>query len=557
MVDGYAQKLLNSGYEEHQVRRILVMGIKGFENKRLRHAKLGWRLRRTAEESGDMRARRKLLAKTNWYKKRRKENLYDNNGGSKRKAGKEQQRHMENKTVLFVEQTVNGELGKRLREMMTRISPILGFGVKIVERNGAPLKNKFPQASLWEGAHCGRNNCITCNQGAEFITPCSRRSLVYENTCAQCNKGAGAKEEIRSESMDEKVPSLYIGETSRTIQERGVEHWGAYRGNDKVKEGSHIYKHQELQHEGGEPHFIPRAISFHRSALSRQTAEAVRIRRRGGMGALLNSKSEFNRCYIPRLTVVQEDIALEMEKEEEQTAAKVGEELRSRDNVWERRKIAARPSQRVERGSTKRHHTTIVTREQRPSKRRKYALLTNWGEPLVDKRMSVEEETTTGGSLVQPSQDRGGEERDDDEGGGGELTVTPPSMEPGTLNDNPDRPTDDICASVDNVRGNNLNCVDNNCVIEDNKCVTHGCIVKTMKVTSKKWGWKNRSKCYGWITNKKQKVICPLKNKGLVDHDISPVYTHVQRGLGGISDSGDLGLVETQMGANLEEKVSG
>ena len=199
------------------------------------------------------------------------------------------------------------------------------------------------------------------------------------------------------------------------------------------------------------------------------------------MGALLNSKSEFNRCYIPRLTVVQEDIALEMEKEEEQTAAKVGEELRSRDNVWERRKIAARPSQRVERGSTKRHHTRIVTREQRPSKRRKYALLTNWGEPLVDKRMSVEEETTTGGSLVQPSQDRGGEERDDDEGGGGELTVTPPSMEPGTLNDNPDRPTDDICASVDNVRGNNLNCVDNNCVIEDNKCVTQEMGVEKQK----------------------------------------------------------------------------
>ena len=61
---------------------------------------------------------------------------------------------MEHKTVLFVEQSKNGELGRRLWKLMKRIAPILGFGVKIVERNGASLKSKFPQASLWEGAHC-------------------------------------------------------------------------------------------------------------------------------------------------------------------------------------------------------------------------------------------------------------------------------------------------------------------------------------------------------------------------------------------------------------------
>ena len=50
---------------------------------------------------------------------------------------------METKTVLFVEHTTNGELGKRRRELIGRISPILGFGVKIVERNGSTLKSKF------------------------------------------------------------------------------------------------------------------------------------------------------------------------------------------------------------------------------------------------------------------------------------------------------------------------------------------------------------------------------------------------------------------------------
>ena len=162
---------------------------------------------------------------------------------------------------------------------MTRISPILGFGVKVVERSGSSLKSQFPQASLWEGSHCGRDSCITCNQGADFMTHCSKKSLVYENTCATCNTKASSKEGVTETDSD--IPSLYVGESSRTIQERGLEHWADFRRN---KKDSHIRKHQELQHNGEAPNFILRAVSFHRSALSRQTAEAIRIRRRGGMG---------------------------------------------------------------------------------------------------------------------------------------------------------------------------------------------------------------------------------------------------------------------------------
>ena len=47
--------------------------------------------------------------------------------------------------------------------------------------------------------------------------------------------------------------------------------------------------------------------SFHKSALERQVGEAVRIRRRGGAGHILSSKSEFNRCHIPRLVLEEED----------------------------------------------------------------------------------------------------------------------------------------------------------------------------------------------------------------------------------------------------------
>ena len=98
--------------------------------------------------------------------------------------------------------------------------------------------------------------------------------------CSICNEGAGAKEELRN--VGPLIPSIYVGETSRTIHERAKEHWGATKGSTKEMEGSHMVKHMTQYHEGREPQFIMRVVEYHRSALSRQTGEAVRIMRRGG-----------------------------------------------------------------------------------------------------------------------------------------------------------------------------------------------------------------------------------------------------------------------------------
>ena len=153
---------------------------------------------------------------------------------------------------------------------------------------------------------------------------------MYENICGTCNTEAGSKEEVKGSNPD--VPSIYVGETSRTIQERALEHWAALRGSKKAREGSHMAKHVEQFHKGEDPLFYMRIVSFHRTALSRQTAEAVRIRRRGGEGAVLNSKAEFNRCYLPRLKLVGEQETLEMEQAEEQAEAEVREILREDDH---------------------------------------------------------------------------------------------------------------------------------------------------------------------------------------------------------------------------------
>ena len=149
-----------------------------------------------------------------------------------------------------------------------------------------------------------------------MLPPCTRKNLVYENVCSQCNPGAGSKREL--EGVDPNIPSIYVGETSRTVQERAKEHWRAALGSKKERDGSHMTKHMELVHGGGDPTFLMRVVQFHKTALSRQCGEAVRIMRRGGAGSVLNSKGEFNRSYIPRLKVEEMDKVKELEKLEEQ-----------------------------------------------------------------------------------------------------------------------------------------------------------------------------------------------------------------------------------------------
>ena len=68
--------------------------------------------------------------------------------------------------------------------------------------------------------------------------------------------------------------------------------------------------------------------------------EAVRIRRRGGEGEILNSRAEFNRCYIPRLVVEVEDEDKRKERmeQEEKYKEEIKEVLDSMELNWEERK---------------------------------------------------------------------------------------------------------------------------------------------------------------------------------------------------------------------------
>ena len=224
-----------------------------------------------------------------------------------------------------------------MKELAKRLAPTLGFVIKVVEKAGSPLKNNFPLNNLWEGTKCGREECIPCIQGAKVLPNCTQPSLVYENVCRSCNQGAANKREEQPFRTD--IPTLYVGETGRSLHERIAEHWKDWRSG---KDDSHMLRHQRKEHGADtEPDFIIRAVKYHKTALYRQLGEAIRIRRRGGQGSILNSKAEYDRCYIPRLVVEEKDIK-EMEQREQQFHQEVLEHLEMEDEGWRMDKLKSR-----------------------------------------------------------------------------------------------------------------------------------------------------------------------------------------------------------------------
>ena len=98
-----------------------------------------------------------------------------------------------------------------------------------------------------------------------------------------------------------------------------------------------MHKHQAMEHGGEPPAFHMRVVSYHRSALNRQVKEAVRIRRRGGASNILNSRSEFNRCHIPRLVLEEdgEETTKERNQEENRELEELKKSLDQEDITWE------------------------------------------------------------------------------------------------------------------------------------------------------------------------------------------------------------------------------
>ena len=149
--------------------------------------------------------------------------------------------------------------------------------------------------------------CAPCKQPDEIKLNCRKKNLIYESRCLKCNpdKKKEGNHFIRMDNELEEVrdlPSIYVGETSRSISERMAEHIHDY---DKRLDESHMWKHFTEVHNGEEPPvFKFTVVRFCRDALTRQVGESVRISMRKNT---LNSRAGFNRSGISRLTISEED----------------------------------------------------------------------------------------------------------------------------------------------------------------------------------------------------------------------------------------------------------
>ena len=185
-------------------------------------------------------------------------------------------------------------------------------------------------------------------QDDKKVGQCTQRNLTYETSCQSCTvKGKKA---------------IYIGETARSTYERGIEHSQDYRSG---KPDGHMYCHAHDAHEGEDkPKFGMRILRQHKSPLYRQVHEAILISMNENI--VLNAKHEYNRCLLPRLSVMIG------ESEDKKYSDDSNEVLTNEDedNLEENSKRKQKTEFKFIRNKKRKVEKTMNTQESRTRKRK-------------------------------------------------------------------------------------------------------------------------------------------------------------------------------------------
>ena len=357
-------------------------GIRGWKSKIRKRKRCNIPFYRPAETTVDERLRKQLTEKESWYKNQEDNNEDDEASPSKykrlnslqrsavliRTPGRRSSRRLAKmrnkqqvKSVIFVPHTRNSGLAKDLKEKENKLQEVTGDKVKIVERAGKKLENIIAGKDPWKGKDCGRKNCFLCSTkvltGKDLNKDCTKRNLLYEIRCLTCERRKMDRiAEICGDDMDKyqilkdkiKIPK-YVGETSRSAYERGFEHLDKLA---TLSSNSHMLKHMISTHENedfSEVQWGMFVLEFKRTAFERQISEAVKIQAEAEKTEtdILNSKSEYNSCCLPKLVTrigdkESEIKAWEKELEEEKKIdEKIEEkirELRKKNNKARLRK---------------------------------------------------------------------------------------------------------------------------------------------------------------------------------------------------------------------------
>ena len=156
---------------------------------------------------------------------------------------------------------------------------------KIIEIGGRTVKSILQKSNPTASRGCTDGRCLACIPGSGEGGDCRGSSTNYEVECQLCPEGRRSK---------------YIGESSRNLFTRGLEHMEKYRNGHS---SSFIKKHQEECHPGQMASFSAKVTGRSKDCLTRQVIEAVQIRK--SEFPVLNSKTEWHQ---PALWRIQNEI---------------------------------------------------------------------------------------------------------------------------------------------------------------------------------------------------------------------------------------------------------
>ena len=320
IIDTYIDRLVVSGYCPAQVKEIVESGLTGYLRKVQYSKKNGLPLHRSAASTLAGRYRKKLTEDRSWYKKK--------GMGQKKIFSKKRQKNTSSSaepipvvSVMFCPQSRHGELARRLREAEKDLSKITRDSVKITERSGVKLRHLLCRSNPFAGEKCSQSeSCLVCSNPLNKTYNCGARNITYKTVCLKCIEESKANdeteekkekneekkevEEASEDANDDKETEIkyYFGESHRSAKERQKEHSEDYL---KKREDSHQYKHLTEAHPGCQPEDVKwgmTVIRQHPSAFHRQVFEACLIFLAGKN--VHNSRSQYNRCQVPRLSVM-------------------------------------------------------------------------------------------------------------------------------------------------------------------------------------------------------------------------------------------------------------
>ena len=251
ILEEYMKRMMKAGYHEEYRKDVLAHALNIYQTKLDENDAGGVPLNRPNSYKKVERKKQKKIKKRNWSKKG------------------------DYVAPIIIPATPNSELAKMLREVAeTEKDKRLRF--KIVEKGGKTIERSLMRPNPTGDSQCKKPKCPVCPSGG---TMCHKHNICYKYKCNICEEDV-----------------VYIGETSRNLYSRGMEHSSLY---EKESPKSFLHNHQVEQHNSEPADFDVKVIKSFKDPLSRQVTEAVMIKNH--TGELLNSKSEFHQPPIVRV----------------------------------------------------------------------------------------------------------------------------------------------------------------------------------------------------------------------------------------------------------------